>query len=179
MSQPLRKTGACHLLGDDIPLDEGLMAFKYAIERITDPAVLIPHLLEQIDPDFAARVRPGDLVVAGRNFACGKPHIQGFIAMLALDMGIVCASMSHKSLRRAVAVGLPVLQIGDHARELAQTGDRLDVDFASGAIRNLTRGTSLQGAPMSPILQGIVAEGGAAGRMRAWLASHPDLAPAA
>ena len=109
VARSFKKRGVCHVFGDGVPHDEGVMAFKYAIERVTDPKLLIPHLFEQVDPSFAKRVKPGDIVVAGKDFCQGKPHTQGYIAMTALGMAVLCESMPHKSLRRAVAIGLPVL----------------------------------------------------------------------
>jgi 3-isopropylmalate/(R)-2-methylmalate dehydratase small subunit len=176
VDQSLKKHGACHVFGDDIPLDEGVMAFKYAIERINDPQKLIPHLFEQIAPGFAERVKPGDIVIAGKNFGHGKPHIQGFLAMAALGMGVLCESMPHKSLRRAVAAGLPVLSGCTGCTQFAKNGDALDIDFEIGAVRNLSTGAATQFAPMSPILQDIIVHGGSAGSLRAWLAAHPELA---
>jgi 3-isopropylmalate/(R)-2-methylmalate dehydratase small subunit len=170
------KRGTCHVFGDDIPLDEGVMAFKLAIERVTDPRLLIPHLFEQIDAGFASRVKPGDIVVAGRNFGCGKPHIQGFIAMAALEMGVLCESMPHKSLRRAMAAGLPVLTGCAGCTQLASSGDVLDVDFESGEARNISTGASTRFPPLPAILRDILANGGSAGSLRAWLAAHPELA---
>lgn len=178
MSTSLQKRGICHVFGDGVPLDEGVMAFKFAIERVTDPKLLIPHLFEQIDPTFAARVKPGDIVVAGKDFGFGKPHTQGFIAMAALDMAVLCESMPHKSLRRAVAIGLPVLTGCAGCTRFVKSGDELEVDFASGVARNLTSGATTQFAPMPPILRDIVANGGSAGSMRAFLAAHPELADA-
>jgi 3-isopropylmalate/(R)-2-methylmalate dehydratase small subunit len=179
MASSFKKRGTCHVFGDGVPLDDGMMAFKYAIERVTDPKLLIPHLFEQIDPGFAARVKPGDIVVAGKDFGCGKAHIQGFIAMLALDMSVLCQSMPHKSLRRAVAVGLPVLSGCTGCTDFVRSGDELEVDFASGAARNLSSGAMMQFAPMPPILRDIVAEGGSAGSLRAWLSAHPEQAAGA
>jgi 3-isopropylmalate/(R)-2-methylmalate dehydratase small subunit len=179
MEPSFKKRGTCHVFGDDIPLDEGIMAFKYAIERINDPQALIPHLFEQIDPGFSARVKPGDIVLAGKNFGCGKPHIQGFVAMSALGMGVICESMPHKSLRRAVAAALPVLTGYPSGSDFIGNGDEVEIDFASGTIRNLSKGTVLQVPPMPPILCDIIGHGGSAGSLRAWLAAHPELATAA
>lgn len=179
MKKPLKKQGICHVFGDAVPLDEGVMAFKFAVERVTDPAVLIPHLFEQVDPGFSRRVRPGDVIVAGKNFACGKPHIQGFLAMDALGLGIICVSMPHKSLRRAVATGVPVLTGAGPVAEFAHSGDEIEVDFETGGLRNLSTGVVRQLAPMPTILQDIVAHAGAAGSLRAWLAAHPELAAGA
>lgn len=179
MTTSLKKRGTCHVFGDGVPLDEGVMAFKFAIERVTDPKLLIPHLFEQIDPSFAARVKPGDIVVAGKDFGFGKPHTQGFIAMAALNMAVLCESMPHKSLRRAVAIGLPVLTGCTAAAGFVKNGDELEVDFETGAARNHTTSATQEFAPMPPILRDIVANGGSAGSMRAFLAAHPELATAA
>jgi 3-isopropylmalate/(R)-2-methylmalate dehydratase small subunit len=179
MDTSFRKRGVCHVFGDNIPLDEGVMAFKFAIERVSDPKELIPHLFEQIDPGFVTRVKPGDLVVAGKNFGCGKPHVQGFVAMAALGLGVLCESMPHKSLRRAVAVGLPVLVGCTGSTEFVRSGDELEIDFESGAARNVSNGAAKLFAPMPPILRDIVAHGGSAGSLRAWLLAHPELAAGA
>ncbi len=176
MANTFLKRGLCHVFGDGVPHDEGVMAFKYAIERVTDPKLLIPHLFEQVDQTFAARVKSGDIVVAGKNFCCGKPHIQGYIAMAALGMAVLCESMPHKSLRRAVSVGLPVLTGCAGGTAFVRNGDEIEVDFESGAARNITTGAETHFAPMPPILRDIVANGGSAGSLRAWLAAHPELA---
>jgi 3-isopropylmalate/(R)-2-methylmalate dehydratase small subunit len=175
MNKNLVKRGTCHVFGDDIPLDEGVMAFKFAIGRVNDPAQLIPHLFEGLDPTFARRVKPGDIVIAGRQFGCGKPHIQGFIAMAALEMGVVCESMPYVALRGAITKGLPVLTGCAGARDFAASGDEVEIDFASGEAKNLTRKTAQHFPAMAPVLQDIVAHGGAKGQLAAWLDKHPEL----
>jgi 3-isopropylmalate/(R)-2-methylmalate dehydratase small subunit len=169
------RRGACHVFGDDVAHDEGIMAFKYAIERVTDPKLLIPHLFEQIDASFAAHARPGDIVIAGRNFGCGKPHNQGYIAMAALGMAVICESMPHKSLRRSVAAGLPVLAGCVGCAGLAKSGEEVEIDLATGAALNRTTGAAMRFPPMPSVLREIVARGGSAGNMRAWLLAHPEL----
>jgi 3-isopropylmalate/(R)-2-methylmalate dehydratase small subunit len=173
MSVSIVRRGRAHVFGDGIPLDEGVMAFKYAIGRITDPAELIPHLFEPIDPGFAARVQHGDLVVAGADFGCGKPHIQGFIAMAALGMGVLCGSMPYKAMRGAISKGLPVLTGCNHPGEWVSNGDEVEVNFGTGEARNLTRGTVVHLPPMADVLQPIIAAGGADGQLATWLAEHP------
>jgi 3-isopropylmalate/(R)-2-methylmalate dehydratase small subunit len=172
----LVKRGTCHVFGNDIPLDEGFIPFELAIQRVTDPQQLIPHLFKQIDPGFPARVKPGDVVIAGSEFGCGKPHVQGFIAMAALGMGVICTSMPYKNLRRAVAKGVPVLDGAPAPEQLAATGDEVEIDFATGRFRNFTRGTEATVPAMPPILLDIVNTGGMDGLLKTWLADHPEQA---
>lgn len=171
---PLRRRGFCHVFGDHVPLDEGVMAFKFAIGRVTDPEVLIPHLFELIDPEFVQRVKPGDFVVAGQDFGCGKPHGTGFIAMHALGMGVLCESMPSRALRGAVTKGLPVLADCSGVTAFVRQGDELEVDFGSGEVRNLTQGTQAAYPGMSPVLREIVEAGGVTGTLRKWLQAHPE-----
>jgi len=177
MSSLVRR-GFCHVFGDNVPLDEGVMAFRFAIQRVTDPKELIPHLFETIDPEFVKRVKPGDFVIAGRDFACGKTHVQGFIAMVALNMAVLCESMPYKPLRRAAGEGLPVLTGCRGAAEFARTGDEIEVDFTTGAARNLTRGSGVQFPAMSPILRDLALNGGMKGFLADWLQKHPEQAAA-
>jgi len=175
----LMKRGVCHVFGDNIPLDEGVMAFKYAIGRVTDPQMLIPHLFEPIDPDFASRVKPGDLVIAGRNFGCGKPHTTGFIAMHALGLGVLCESMPARALRGAVSKGLAVLAACEGVRAFVRDGDEMEIDFATGQAHNLTQDTHAAFPGMPAILRDIVAWGGTSGGLRNWLDTHPEQRAAA
>jgi 3-isopropylmalate/(R)-2-methylmalate dehydratase small subunit len=174
----LRRSGRCHVFGDAIPMDEGVMAFEYVIKRITDPQVLIPELFRHVDPEFARRVEPGDIVVAGRDFGCGKPHGTGFIAMQALGLGILCESMPTRSHRNAVSRGVPILADCAGVRGLMSTGDRIEVDYVSGAVRNLTTGAAADYAGMPPVLLDIVRAGGTTGFLRHWLETHPELGAA-
>lgn len=170
------RRGRCHVLGDDIALDGGVIPQRFATQRVTDPAALAPHLFESVDPDFARRASPGDIVLAGRNFACGKPRLQGFIAMAALDLALVCTSMPYKMLRRAVARAIPVITGGPDPKTLATSGEEVEIDYSAGVFRNLTRDTRTDLPAMPPILRDIVARGGMHAALEEWLALHPDQA---
>jgi 3-isopropylmalate/(R)-2-methylmalate dehydratase small subunit len=159
-----------------VPVDDGIIPHRFAAERVTDPRELARHLFESIDPGFAQRVRRGDIVLAGRNFACGKPRLQGFIAMAALDLAVVCTSMPYRMMRRAVARGIPVAVGGPEPRAIAVTGDEIEIDFAAGLIRNLTRDTRTRIPAMPTILRDIVAAGGMQAVLSDWLARHPEQA---
>jgi 3-isopropylmalate/(R)-2-methylmalate dehydratase small subunit len=172
--QCLIRRGTCHLVGDDVSLDDGIIPHRFAAQRVTDPRELVPHLFESIDRDFARRVKPGDIVLAGRNFACGKPRLQGFIAMAALNLGVICTSMPYKMLRRAVARAIPVIVGGPEAHGIAVTGDEIEADFSTGAVWNLTRDLRTAVPAMPPILRDIVASGGMQATLENWLARHPE-----
>ncbi|MGH8326566.1 MAG: hypothetical protein ACRET2_07385 [Steroidobacteraceae bacterium] len=172
----LVRRGRCHVLGDDIALDGGIIPQRFAAQRVTDPAALTPHLFESVDPDFVRRVSRGDIVLAGSHFAGGKPRLQGFIAMAALDLAVVCVSMPYKMLRRAVAHAIPVIVGAAGPRSLAVTGDEIEVDFSAGVLRNLTRGGEARVPAMPPVLRDIVAGGGMRAALEAWLALHPEQA---
>ena len=174
MADQLIRRGRCHVFGDDVSLDDGVIPARLATQRVTDPTLLTPHLFENIDADFAARAQRGDIVLAGRNFACGKPRLQGFIAMAALDLAIVCVSMPYKMLRRAVARAIPAIVGGPEPHAFAVTGDELEIDFAAGAISNLSKSSRVTLPAMPQTLREIVASGGAEAALRAWLAAHPE-----
>lgn len=177
MDRSLVRRGRAHVFGNGVSLDEAIIPGRFAAQRISDPEALVPHLFESLDAGFAARVRPGDIVLAGADFACGKPRLQGLIALAALDLSVVCASMPFKILRRAVARAIPVSTGGpEDPCVLASTGDELEMDFATGAIRNLTRGTDAHLPPMPPVLAKIVTAGGAEAALRDWLVRHPEQA---
>ena len=172
----LIRRGTCHVFGNDVPIDDGIIPYRFAVQRITDPAQLVPHLFEALDPGFAGRAKPGDIILAGRAFACGKPRAQAFIALAALGVGIVCGSMPYKMLRRAVAKGLPVITGVADAAGFALTGDEAEIDFATGAAWNITRDRRETLPAMPATLQEIVASGGTDGLLGAWLAAHPEQA---
>jgi 3-isopropylmalate/(R)-2-methylmalate dehydratase small subunit len=162
--------GRCRKFGDDVPLDGGLIPFRLAIGRVMEPEKLIPHLFEEITPGFHTRVSPGDIIVGGRRFACGKPHVQGFIAIRALGLGVVCESIPFNSLRGAVSRGVTLMPSCEGVSRLAQDGDQLEVDFETGRFANLTRGIEQVFRPLDPTLLEIIGKGGSEGQIREWVA---------
>jgi len=166
--------GRCRKFGDDVPLDGGLMPFRYAIGRVTDPAELIPHLCEEIRPGFPEEVSRGDIILAGKNFCAGKAHFQGLLAIEALGLGFICESMPYNSRRIAVATAVTFLTDCKGCTELADEGDELEVDFATGRFTNITRGAEHQLPPMDASIREIISAGGSKGVIRAWLTQHPE-----
>ena len=152
--------GRCWKFGDNISCDAELMKKEFASQRETRPEILRDHVLVMLDPEFPKKVAPGDLLVAGKRFAQGNPHIQGLIGIAALGLGLVVESIPRGSLRNAINAGLPLLPNCAGVTAQCETGDELRVDFASGLFENITRGTKLHYAPFPPPLLDIIAAGG-------------------
>lgn len=166
MSAPtLVLEGRAWVYGHNLAVDGEIMPFRFTKERETDPEVLKHHVLAGVDPDFAARAQPGDLLVAGRRFGHGNPHIYGYLGMQGLGIGLLTESIPRGSYRNAIAAGVPLLPICPEITAQVQRGERLRVDFGSGQVALLDRGRTLQYAPLAPFLLEIILLGGA----REWL----------
>jgi len=113
-------------------------------------------------------VEPGDIVLAGRNFGKGKAHVQGYIALRSLGVGVVCESMPYLSFRGAISVGLMFMANSAGVSDLAADGDRLRVNFDTGRFENLTSGLVRDYPPLPEELRKIVAKGGATEMLRQW-----------
>lgn len=161
--------GRCWRLGHDVPHMGGVVPMRIVSEMRHDPATIIPHLFEETDPGFHERCRPGDIVVAGRNFGMG-PKMQGYIAMQALGLGVVCESMTFLAWREAIGIGLPVLKDAPGISEACATGDDLEVDFRSGLFINHTRGERRTLPAVPEALHEVLAAGGTTGWLRQWWA---------
>ncbi len=126
----------------------------------TDPAELAAHCMEDADSDFARRVSPGDIVVAGKNFGCGSSREHAPIALKGAGVGcVIAASFARIFYRNAINIGLPILESSEAAAALEE-GDLVAVDLASGMIKNLSRGGVYQAAPFPPFMQEIMRAGG-------------------
>lgn len=152
--------GRCWKFGNEIGVDGDLMPLEFAIQRETRIEVLSPHTFKGVDPTFASRAKPRDIVVAGKRFAQGNPHIQGLLGLRGLGLGLVVESIPRGSLRNAVNAGVPILPACVDVTKHVATGDALEVDFATGRFVNVTRGETLRFAPLERELLEVIAIGG-------------------
>lgn len=150
--------------GDDISTDL-LSPGEYALAPPEEQKL---HTLESVDPRFAQDVRPGDVVVAGRNFGCGSSRESAPENLRALGVGCVVAdSFARIFLRNAVAISLPVLTCaGAHAAFAG--GEEIEVDLATGLVRSRATGRVLQGEPLPAEMREILAGGGILAALRAF-----------
>jgi len=126
-----------------------------------DPVeVRMLHCLESISPDFAAEVRPGDVVIAGTNFGCGSSRETAAENLKALGVAcIVAESLSRLFMRNAVAIGLPVL-ICDGVHDTFADGDEVAIDLTKGTITSGDGERALQGESLPPEMREILDAGG-------------------
>lgn len=152
--------GRCWKFGDNLAVDADLTKKEFAISRETRPEVLREYCMCGIDPDFPKKVAPHDIIVAGRRFAQGNPHIQGLLGIAALELGLVVESIPRGSFRNAINAGLPFLPHCPGVTAECETGDELQVDFASGVFENLSRKTRKVYQALPPDLLNTIALGG-------------------
>jgi 3-isopropylmalate/(R)-2-methylmalate dehydratase small subunit len=124
-----------------------------------DPAVLAKHAFTDLDSTLAAKIQPGDIVVGGKNFGRGNPHVQGLLALKGLGVAVLAESMSRGPLRACVNAGVPVLT-STQLHGFAHDGDTLAVDFEKGIVVNETHGTRLALDPLPPLMREIISVGG-------------------
>lgn len=149
-------TGRAFKFGDDISTDH-IIPGRYAHLRSNLP-VLAAHVMEDADPSFAGKVKPGDFIVAGSNFGLGssREHAPLVIKMAGVS-AVLAKSVARIFFRNAINLGLPILlcdtdRIGD--------GDQLQVDLTSGTIEDLTNGASLTSGRIPQAMLDILNDGG-------------------
>lgn len=126
----------------------------------SEPAELAKHCMEDADPEWASKVKPGDIIVAGKNFGCGSSREHAPIALKAAGVGCVIApSFARIFCRNAFNMGLPILESEAAANALGE-GDAVEVDADTGEIRNLNTGEAFHAQPIPPFMQALIADGG-------------------
>ena len=125
-----------------------------------DPQELASHAMADIDPDFVNKVKPGDIIVANKNFGCGSSREHAPLAIKAAGVSCVIAeTFARIFYRNAINIGLPIIECSEAAKDIAD-GDEVEVDFDSGRITNKTKGTTYQGQAFPPFMQKIIDCGG-------------------
>lgn len=156
-----RIEGRAFVFGDHVSGDNGIIEFG-VIRDFTKPfdeASLAAMCFSRVDPRFPAAFRPGDIVVAGRNFA-HHSHPQVAVALKAAGLAcVVCESTETGLLRKCLNIGFPLVTCRG-VTGLVREGQVLAVDLAEGRIANRHTGEELRTAPYSPRMLGMIAAGG-------------------
>lgn len=159
----MKATGRVFKYGDNVDTDVIIPA-RYL--NTSDPKELAAHCMEDIDLDFAKEVKEGDIIVANKNFGCGSSREHAPIAIKESGISCVIASTFARIFyRNAINIGLPILEC-DQAVKSIDAGDKLEVNFDTGVIRNLTRNEEYQGEAFPEFMQKIINSNGLIGYIK-------------
>jgi len=149
--------GVVFKYGDNVDTDVIIPA-RYL--NISDRLELTSHCMEDIDNTFIRMVKPGDIMVAGKNFGCGssREHAPLVIKLSGISC-IIAESFARIFYRNAVNIGLPILECPEAARAI-QAGDRVEVELGSGRITNITRNCTYKAESFPEFMQDIMKAGG-------------------
>ncbi len=149
--------GTVHKYGDDVNTDVIIPA-RYL--NTASHSELAAHCMEDIDKDFVKNVKPGDIVVALKNFGCGSSREHAPIALKASGVScVIAATFARIFYRNSINIGLPILECPEAAEGIS-AGDTVSVDFDSGLITDETTGKTYQAHPFPPFIKNIIASGG-------------------
>ncbi len=153
----MKAYGVVHKYGDNVDTDVIIPA-RYL--NSSDPKELAKKCMEDIDADFVNRVKPGDIMVANKNFGCGSSREHAPIAIKASGIACVIAeTFARIFYRNAINIGLPIIECPEAARAIA-AGDMVEIDFDSGMIYDRTSGEEFKGQAFPEFMQKIIkAEG--------------------
>ncbi|MBU2601764.1 MAG: 3-isopropylmalate dehydratase small subunit [Actinobacteria bacterium] len=149
--------GHAWTFGRDVDTDL-IIAARYLNMKTAEE--LAAHLMEDADPEFPQKVRPGDILVADENFGCGSSREHAPMAIKGAGIPLVIAkSFARIFYRNAFNTGLPIL-VAPEAVDGIDEGDEVEVDLSTGCIRNLTSGKEFEAEPLPSFMQELVAAGG-------------------
>ncbi len=142
--------------GDNIDTD-AIIPARYL--NTSDPQVLASHCMEDADPEFVKKIRPGDIIVAGNNFGCGSSREHAPIAIKAAGLACVIArGFARIFYRNSFNMGLPIFESAE-LWELVIDGEEIEVDGDVGKIV-LSGGRTLTVTPIPPFMQELIEDGG-------------------
>jgi 3-isopropylmalate/(R)-2-methylmalate dehydratase small subunit len=148
--------GRAFKFGDNISTDH-IIPGRWFHLRSNLPE-LSKHLLEDIAPAFVSQVKPGDFIVAGKNFGLGSSREHApLVIKIAGVSAILAKSTARIFFRNAINLGLPVL-ICDTSK--IDEGDELEVDLIKGIIKDSTNGNQLSFGKIPEVMLRILEEGG-------------------
>ncbi|HDZ77546.1 MAG TPA: 3-isopropylmalate dehydratase [Candidatus Omnitrophica bacterium] len=149
--------GSALKLGNDVNTDLIISGrYKFAITDINE---LAKHVMEDLDPHFFKRIKPGkSIIVAGENFGCGSSREQALLAIKAAGItAVVAKSFARIFYRNAFNIGLALIEAD--TRNIKE-GDVISVDLNRGMITNQNSSKQITIKPIAPVLRKLLADGG-------------------
>lgn len=149
--------GIVHKYGANVDTD-AIIPARYL--NVSAPDELAKHCMEDIDLEFVKNVKTGDIIVATSNFGCGSSREHAPIAIKAAGVSAVIAgSFARIFFRNAINIGLPLLE-SQEAVDATDAGDELEIDLASGTIRNVSKNLAFKAKPYPDFMSQIIQSGG-------------------
>ncbi|OLS02645.1 3-isopropylmalate dehydratase small subunit [Tissierella creatinophila] len=153
----MKTKGKAFKYGDNIDTDVIIPA-RYLMSF--DPQELKKHCMEDIDKDFAKKVKPGDVIVGRKNFGCGSSREHAPIAIKASGVSCVIAeSFARIFYRNSFNIGLPIVE-SKEASERIDAGDEIEIDFSEGEIKNITKDEVYRIEAYPEFIQNIISNNG-------------------
>lgn len=153
----MKACGSVHKYPDNVDTDVIIPA-RYL--NTQNGKELASHCMEDIDKEFVKKVQNGDIMVGGWNFGCGSSREHAPLAIKESGISCVIAkSFARIFYRNSINIGLPILECEEAAAAIAQ-GDKVDVDFDTGVITDVTTGAGWTAQPFPPFIQSIIQAGG-------------------
>ncbi len=142
--------------GDDVNTDV-IFPGKYTY-TVTDPTEQAKHALEDLDPNFAGKVQPGDIIVAGKNWGNGSSREQAVGALKYAGItAIIAKSFGRIYFRNAVNNGLAPIACAA-AVDAIHNGEAIEIDLDAHTVK--CPAGAFDFPPLSPSLFAIIQAGG-------------------
>ena len=168
--------GRAWVFGDDVDTDL-IYHNKYLAE--TDPKNMPQYAFEYYPgkESFAKEVKPGDFVVAGKNFGCGSSREHAVYCLEYAGVPCVLAeTCSRIYYRNAINNGYPVLFVKGLSDAIKagkiKDGDELEVELSTGTIKDAATGETFHGDAVSNLENDIMQAGGLMNYMKAKVAAE-------
>ena len=152
--------GKVWVFGDNLDVDYEILSFRELDQGIIAPDKMGEWCMRVVDPDFAKKVKKGDIMVVGTNMGCGHDHYLSNVSIKQSGIACVIAeSFDRNFFRNSFAVGLPIVEYRG-INKLVKQGDELTIDLKAGIIKNITTGKSAKFKPFPDFLLDILDAGG-------------------
>ena len=149
--------GRVWIFGDHVDTDAIIPA---RFLNVSDKEVLAANCFADLRPDFYGAVKPGDVIVAGRNFGCGSSREHAPLAIKEAGISVLIArSFARIFYRNALNIGLPLME-SEEAADAFSEGDRVFVDLGSGEIKGEEDGNRVMAKSIPDFMMEIVQAGG-------------------
>ena len=148
--------GRVHKFGKNINTDD-IIAAKYLDSQ--DEKFLGSKCMENIIPEFAQKIKKGDIIVGGRNFGCGSSREHAPLSIKGCGISLViAASFARIFYRNCINLGLPIL-VCSQANQIKE-GDIIEVNLEKGLIKDITANKIFTSQKFPSFMREIINSGG-------------------